>query len=157
MGSAHVKWMPQFRGSALRLIAVCLVVVAVITAAVSLTVWKHEAANQRTDQSIAAFRDELLTGQLVGLFWHEREAMREELLTPSPAVLQEIRTVATRFSATVALFGRGATPEARLGGRPGRPTAPTWPCSRASGRPPARRARRWSRPTSTWTWPSRTS
>jgi len=60
MGSAHVKWMPQFRGSALRLIAVCLVVVAVITAAVSLTVWKHEAANQRTDQSIAAFRDELL-------------------------------------------------------------------------------------------------
>ncbi len=119
MGSAHVKSMPQFRGSALRLIAVCLVVVAVITGAVSLTVWKHEAANQRTDQSIAAFRDELLTGQLVGLFWHEREAMREELLTPSPAVLQEIRTVATRFSATVALFGRGATPEARLGGQAG--------------------------------------
>jgi methyl-accepting chemotaxis protein len=119
MGSAHVKWMPQFRGSALRLIAVCLVVVAVITGAVSLTVWKHEAANERTDQSIAAFRDELLTGQLVGLFWHEREAMREELLTPSPAVLQEIRTVATRFSATVALFGRGATPEARLGGQAG--------------------------------------
>jgi methyl-accepting chemotaxis protein len=117
MGSAHVKWMPQFRGSALRLIAVCLVVVAVITGAVSLTVWKHEAANQRTDDAIAAFRDELLTGQLVGLFWHEREAMRQELLTPSPAALQEIRTVASQFSATVALFGRGATPEARLGGQ----------------------------------------
>ena len=114
MGSAHVKWMPQFRGSALRLIAVCLVVVALITAAVSLTVWKHEAANQRTDDAIAAFRDELLTGQLVGLFWHEREAMREELLTPSPAARQEIRAVAAQFAATVAQFGRAA-PEARLG------------------------------------------
>jgi hypothetical protein len=116
MGSAHVKWMPQFRGSALRLIAVCLVVVAVITGAVSLTVWKHEAANQRTDDAIAAFRDELLTGQLVGLFWHEREAMRQELLTPSPAAQQEIRTVAAQFSATVASFGQAA-PEARLGGQ----------------------------------------
>jgi hypothetical protein len=116
MGSAHVKWMPQFRGSALRLIAVCLVVVAVITGAVSLTVWKHEAANQRTDDAIAAFRDELLTGQLVGLFWHEREAMRQELLTPSPAAQQEIRTVGAQFSATVASFGQAA-PEARLGGQ----------------------------------------
>jgi methyl-accepting chemotaxis protein len=102
----------------MRLVVVCLVVVAVITGVVSLTVWKHEAANQRSDNAIAAYRDELITTRLVGLFWHEREAMREELLTPSPAVLQEIRTTAAQFSASAAaLAGQQATAGSRLRAR----------------------------------------
>ncbi len=36
----------------------------------------------------------MLTATLVGLFWHEREAMREDLLTPSPTSLLAIRAVA---------------------------------------------------------------
>jgi methyl-accepting chemotaxis protein len=105
--------MPQ--GPAQRLVAVCLLVVAVITGVVSLTVWKHESANQRAADAITAYRDELLTGQLVGLFWHEREAMREDLLDPSRAVRQEIDTAAAQFAATAAaLSDQQATGEPRL-------------------------------------------
>ena len=102
--------MPESRRPAQSLIAVCLVVIAVIMGMVGLTVWKHEAANQRTNDAIAAYRGQLLTAELIGLFWHEREAMREELLTPSPAVRREISTVATQFSAmAAALPGQGET------------------------------------------------
>jgi len=115
MGSAQVKWMPRVQGPALRLIVVCLAVVAVIAGVTSLTVWNHEAANQRSEDAIRAYRDEVLTSQLIGLFWHEREAMREELLTPSPVTLQEITTIAAQFSAAAAaLSDPQATAETRL-------------------------------------------
>jgi methyl-accepting chemotaxis protein len=102
MGSAQVTWTALFQGPARRLIAVCLAIVALITAVVGVTVWKHEAAIARADIALRAYHDQALTGRLEGLFWHEREAMREELLTPSPAVRAEISTTGGHFSATAA-------------------------------------------------------
>jgi methyl-accepting chemotaxis protein len=102
MGSAHVTWKALFSGPARRLIAVCLAAVALITVVVGVTVWKHEAAIDRSGSALHAYHDQGLTGRLEGLFWHERETMREELLTPSPAVRAEIAATGREFAATAA-------------------------------------------------------
>jgi methyl-accepting chemotaxis protein len=95
-------WKGQFQGSARRLVAMCLAVIALITAVVGLTVWKHEAAMARSGDAISAYHDQTLTGELAALFWHQRETMREALLASSPAVRSEMAAAAGQFSATAA-------------------------------------------------------
>ena len=89
-------------GSARRVAAVSVAVVSVIAASVGVTIWRYESAISRSAVALNADRDRALTETLVGLFWHEREAMREDLLQPSPAALREIRTTVGQFAATSA-------------------------------------------------------
>ena len=80
--------------SARRMAAVSVAVVAVIAASVGVTIWRYEVALSRSAAQLDARSETVLTATLVGLFWHEREAMREDLLTPSPTSLLAIRAVA---------------------------------------------------------------
>src|ERR1700689_2535238 len=87
-----------------RVAVVSVVAVAVIAAAVLLTIWRYEAAVSKWDAAQDEESDAASTTALIGTFWHEREAMNEYLLAPSPAVLAEIRAqqpVFTRVAATV--------------------------------------------------------
>jgi methyl-accepting chemotaxis protein len=97
-----VTWKGQFGGSAQRLVAVCLAIIALIAAVVGLTVWKHEAAIARTQDAIRAGHGQTLTSDLAALFWQERTEMRQDVLAPSPAVRSQLAATAAQFSATAA-------------------------------------------------------
>src|SRR5580693_5582988 len=100
--------------SARRVAAVSVAVVAVIAASVGVTIWRYEVALSRSAEQLDARSETVLTATLVGLFWHEREGMREDLLTPSPTSLLAIRAVEAQFAATAAELARTEPPaEAR--------------------------------------------
>jgi methyl-accepting chemotaxis protein len=102
-------------GSARRVTVVSVAVVAVIAASVGVTIWRYETALSRSAVAVDAYHDKALTQELVGLFWHERETMREILLTGSPAVTPELRTVSDRFAGTSATLATTEAPaEARF-------------------------------------------
>jgi hypothetical protein len=84
-------------GSARRVAALSVVVVAVIAASVGVTIWRYEAALSRSSAAFEAHREAAVTEELVGLFWHEREAIREELINPAPSVPPEIRAIEQEF------------------------------------------------------------
>ena len=96
--------------SARRMAAVSVAVVAVIAASVGVTIWRYEVALSRSAEQLDARSETVLTATLASLFWHEREAMREDLLTPSPDVLLEIRAAGAQFAATAATLARDEPP-----------------------------------------------
>jgi methyl-accepting chemotaxis protein len=103
-------------GSARRVAALSVVVVAVIAASVGITIWRYEAALSQSSAAFEAHRQAAVTEVLVGLFWHEREATREELNNPALSVPPEIRSIARDFQANASTrLDPGETPtEARL-------------------------------------------
>jgi methyl-accepting chemotaxis protein len=86
---------------------VSAVSVAVIAAAVLLTIWRYGTAVSKWDAAQDEETDAASATALIGTFWHEREAMNEYLLVPSPAVLAEIRAQQPAFSRVAAVV----TPE----------------------------------------------
>ena len=124
--------------------AVSVAVVAVIAASVGVTIWRYEVALSRSAAQLDARSETVLTTTLVGLFWHEREAMREELLAPSrrPSCRKSARSrpgSRPRWGRCSA-GGRAPRGPARGAGRGGQPRLPG-PVHSQSGRPPARVAR----------------
>ncbi|HEY6479906.1 MAG TPA: methyl-accepting chemotaxis protein [Streptosporangiaceae bacterium] len=97
-------------GSARRVTAVSVAVVAVIAASVGVTIWRYEAALSRSAVAVDAYHDKALTEILIGLFWRERETMREILLTGSPTARRELRTLGDRYAATSATLGTSEPP-----------------------------------------------
>ncbi len=105
----------QLRGSGRRFAAVSVVAVAVIATAVSVTIWRYEAALSRSAVAVDARGDAALTETLSSDFWHEHEAINEYLLAPSPAILAEVSGQRRQFAATSAVLGTTQTPtETRL-------------------------------------------
>jgi methyl-accepting chemotaxis protein len=101
--------------SARRVMAVSVAVVAVIAAAVGVTIWRYEVALARSSAAINARGDAALTARLTATFWHQREAMHEYLFLPSPSILQEIAVQRSQYAGTVArLAGGESAAEARL-------------------------------------------
>ena len=86
----------QGQESARRFAVVSAVVVAVIAAAVAITIWRYEVAINRADTALDARHDATQTAQLTALFWHEHEAMNEYLVNPSAAELQRDQRPARR-------------------------------------------------------------
>jgi methyl-accepting chemotaxis protein len=93
--------------SARRVAVVSVVSVAVIAAAVLLTIWRYEFAVSKADAARNEAGEATSESALVGIFWHEREAMNEYLLVPSPAVLAEVRPQLPLFNRIAAAI----TPE----------------------------------------------
>ena len=103
------------KGPARRVAALGLSVVVVISALVGVSVWLFENALSRSAVALDARHDAGLTQQLVGIFWHEREAMGEYLSTPTPAISREVSAQRALFTATSARLGATQTPsETRL-------------------------------------------
>jgi methyl-accepting chemotaxis protein len=97
-------------GSARRVAALSVAAVAVIAACVGITIGRYEAALSRSSVAASAYQDKSLTETLIGVFWHQRQAMYAELLHPSAALLAEIATTAAQFSATAATLGHISLP-----------------------------------------------
>jgi methyl-accepting chemotaxis protein len=96
-------------------LVVSVLIVALIAAAVGVTIWRYEQASSLAEAEAGAHHDAELTGQLVTSFWHEREAMNEYLVAPTAEVLSEVSTQRNEFAATAARLGQGeSAAESRL-------------------------------------------
>ena len=73
-------------------------VVALIALAVSATIWRYQSALDQTTNRAQARHDEQLAIALTAAFWHEREAMNEYLVAPSPSLLSEIAGQKVQFN-----------------------------------------------------------
>jgi methyl-accepting chemotaxis protein len=103
------------RGAARRAAAVSVAAVAVIAAAIGVSIWRYEDALGRSAAALDARHDAGLTQQLTAIFWHQHEAMNEYLVNPNPESLGEIRAERSLFNATSATLGHTQPPdEARL-------------------------------------------
>jgi methyl-accepting chemotaxis protein len=100
------------RASATRRVAtVSLAVVTVIAAAVSVTIWRYQAAQSDWARALNASRNANNSTALIAYMWHEREAMNEYLVEPSPALVAEIDGVRQQFFRVAA----STTPETPAG------------------------------------------
>jgi Methyl-accepting chemotaxis protein (MCP) signalling domain len=98
------------RESARRVAAVSVAAIVVITALIGVAIWRYEQALSRSAVTLDARSDARLTGLLDANFWHERQAMDEYLLTPSPATLSEVSAQRNQFAATSATLGATQSP-----------------------------------------------
>jgi len=69
-----------------------------IAAAVSVTIWRYEAARSASHSALHTSIDANRTTELVAAFWHERAAMSEYLVAASPASLAETAMALRQFS-----------------------------------------------------------
>ncbi|MEP7023621.1 MAG: methyl-accepting chemotaxis protein [Actinomycetota bacterium] len=108
----------QLWGSARRVAMVSVAVIAVIAASMGVTVWRYEVALSRSAEAFDKHREAAVSEQLVGLFWHRREATREELTNPSPSAPPEIRSIERQFAVAAGTLPSNDSPaETRLLGR----------------------------------------
>jgi len=98
-------------GPARRVALVSAAAVAVIAAALLITIWRYEVAVSKSDTARNEAGEAASESSLIGIFWHEREAMNEYLLAPSPAVLAEIRSQLPVFSRIAAAVTPETHPE----------------------------------------------
>ena len=76
---------------------VAMVSVVLVAAAFALTLWRYEHAQQSGREALAASADRLRTEEAAKVFWHEREAINEFLVTGRPSVLREVAALRTEF------------------------------------------------------------
>jgi methyl-accepting chemotaxis protein len=92
-----------------RVATLSVAVIAVIAAAVGVTIWRYQAAQAEWRTALDVSTDANSTTALVASFWHERESMNEYLLVPSPGLLAEVRASQLAFDRTAA----GISPESQ--------------------------------------------
>lgn len=71
--------------------------VVLVATAFGLTIWRYEHAQQGGRTALDERGDRKRTEEAAKIFWHEREAINEYLITGEPDVLAEIRSLQTEF------------------------------------------------------------
>src|SRR5215208_442377 len=77
-------------GSPARIALAILVVVALVAAAVGVTVWRYDYALNESDAAQVSTFEQYSSQKATSAFWHEREAMNEYLLLHESELLDEI-------------------------------------------------------------------
>jgi methyl-accepting chemotaxis protein len=90
--------------SARRVATVSAVVIAVIAAALGVTIWRYEAAQSQWDSALDNSGNAGNAASLIAAFWHEREAMNEYLLEPSAALQSEVTGARQQFGRIAAVI-----------------------------------------------------
>jgi methyl-accepting chemotaxis protein len=98
--STHVQ------GPARRIVIASVVILVLLGAAVTVSIWRYQHAVGLKDAALTA-RSESLQGELAGTaFWRERESANEYLLVGTTDVLSEIGVQHAAFDRAVAGLGR---------------------------------------------------
>jgi methyl-accepting chemotaxis protein len=107
--SRGVAHMPRIKTSSPARIALAiLVVVALLVAAVGVTIWRYDHALSASARAQEADSEATLSQQAATTFWHEREAMNEYFLVREPEVLEEIEELRVEFRDLEKRLPRGA-------------------------------------------------
>src|SRR6476469_2938816 len=105
------------RGAARRVAAASAVVAVLLASATAVTIWRYTTAIDSANRALEARASSSRTDQAITAYWHEREAINEYLLRPSPGLLDEINRERDAFGAMVKGLGRDATAERPLAAR----------------------------------------
>jgi methyl-accepting chemotaxis protein len=100
-----------------RVAIVSVAVIAVIAAAVGVTIWRYQVALDERGTALDVSADANGTTQLVASFWHEREAINEYLLVPTAPLLSEIAASQRQFDRLAATITPETPAVARALGR----------------------------------------
>ncbi len=84
-------------GSVRRVAVVSVAIVAVIAAAVTVTIWRYEYVLSKANVALAQRDDVAVTAMLAATFWQEREAMNAYIFAPTSAQLREVRDFRDQF------------------------------------------------------------
>ncbi len=71
--------------------------VVLVATAFGLTIWRYEHAQESRKTALSERGDRLRAEEAAKVFWQEREAISEYLITGEPEVLAEIRSLQTEF------------------------------------------------------------
>ena len=71
--------------------------VLLVATAFGLTIWRYEHAQRSGRTALDERGDRLRAEEAAKIFWHEREAINEYLITGEPDVLAEVRSLQTEF------------------------------------------------------------
>ncbi len=71
--------------------------VVLVGTAFGLSIWRYENAQENGRAALTERADQLRSQQAAKVFWHEREAINEYLLTGRPEVLSEINSLRAEF------------------------------------------------------------
>jgi methyl-accepting chemotaxis protein len=105
----------RISSSATRRVAIAsAVVVTLLASATAVTIWRYTSAIDSGDRALEARASSNHVDQAITAYWHEREAMNEYLLRPSPDLVVEIRGEHAAFSRNVTGLGSDAAVERPL-------------------------------------------
>ena len=93
-------------GPSRRVVLSAAAVILLLVAATGVTIWRYGHAITQADRALEARDSSNKAGQALTAYWREREAMNEYLLSPDPALLDEVAGERANFSA--ALRGLGS-------------------------------------------------
>lgn len=88
-------------GTAKRVAIISAVVVALIAAAVAVTVWRYQVANTGLQSGIDAEKDADVTDTLISTFWQQRDVMARYLTSPSQVLLNQSISLQTQIERTL--------------------------------------------------------
>src|ERR1022692_4291518 len=98
-------WLGNRRARRIAVAAMSIIILASIAGWV--TIWRYQVATGRSQSAVAVSADARVTAILATTFWHERAAIDEYLLTPSPGLLSEVNAQRDRFSGLAASLAGG--------------------------------------------------
>lgn len=79
------------------MVVVAISSVLLVATAFGLTIWRYEHAQQSGRTALDERGDRKRTEEAAKIFWHEREAINEYLITGEPDGLAEVRSLQTEF------------------------------------------------------------
>jgi methyl-accepting chemotaxis protein len=97
-----------------RIVLATTIVTALIGTAFGVTIWRYQDSHAASSRALESRRDGLVAQQATTLFWHEREAANEYLLTGSAAILAEVQTQRAAFERVTNPLGADVPAEAAL-------------------------------------------
>jgi methyl-accepting chemotaxis protein len=89
-------------------------IIALLSAAVAVTIWRYEDAVSSSDHALAARSEALRAQQAQTALWREREGVNEYVVTREAAVLAEVTAASGRFTAATAGLGSDVATERAL-------------------------------------------
>jgi methyl-accepting chemotaxis protein len=98
-----------------RIALAIIVLVALLTAAVGVTIWRYDHALTKSELAQVSSSEEYRSQKAATAFWNEREAMNEHLLIRDPELLAEIEAMRGEFRRVEDGLGAGAQQSAEAG------------------------------------------
>jgi methyl-accepting chemotaxis protein len=102
---AMANWLGNRRARRFAVAAMAIIILVAIAGWV--TIWRYQVATGSSQPAVVVSADARATAILASTFWHERAAIGEYLLAPSPGLLSEVNAQRDRFSGLAASLTGG--------------------------------------------------
>jgi signal transduction histidine kinase len=88
----------QARKERLRIVGISVLALVLIATAIGVTIWRYELALSDSSRATDEHIETQQVQSLLTVFWHEREAINEYVIAPSPTILREVERLGSQFA-----------------------------------------------------------